>query len=1243
MGEARAFVRSDPRGWEQLLTNATVALDVPQGGSVRPVQGTGFFVTPDIVATCAHVISRDMLRESFVVGAFARGRGWRLEAHPERFHLDRATGLDLALLRVTGSGDDEVSGTPVWLDAAAEVGDDLWTYGHPDNDYRAGGQPATFTFEGTSRLSGEAEAIGLPRLRGASAGGGFSGSAVVNRRTGAVCGMLCASNMKLGTAQLLSAAEILARCPEARRARAAVHAYTGWLGTLSDAQLRAGGVRFPGPEVRAYLAAVERGAEEHPYPGVVPGGTLPPLSAVYIEQQTGRTEPADDTTEAAEDEGDGRPTERLPAMDLFDLDGDCLLTGDAGAGKSTLLRRGLAELARSWQGDGIGNRFVPVRVSAADLDRGALYEAIAAGVRDDLEPMGRWRGWTAEFFQEAPVAGARWLVLIDGLDEIVSVEARNRVLGRVAAAAETTATARFVVCTRPLPASELADTFTSRAVRLTLLPFEPRQLTSFASAWFTALKLPDPAGTAEKFTAEIARVRLDAVTSTPLMATMLCQLYTANPGGSLPTGGRFGVYEAFLDLLLKQQYTDKASGLSQQVRDEFAKYGQPVENMAAGVQGRLHELIGHVALARYDGDRRTIQALAVEWSSGARLPRPVSQVWDSLIAALLRRSGVFVQRGNDFEFQHQTIMEFLAAQRIAEDDALSTATMRKLFGVGAGFRVVGRIPVVNSFNGFLMAAWGGNPGLAKILRRLAGHYSGAQFIAAQVQEGAELGPDVVDSTRTTLKAAASSRMPLRRGRRVPAARALVMLGDAEGADLLESLAKSTKNRPAHRVAAAVALAAVGDPRGPALLEAFAHDSALSGSHRVEAATQLLRTEHPRGAELLGELATDPNLPDSNRVTAAVALADCRDGRGTVILDAQATDDRFEGGQRLRAATELTRFAPSRGRDVLCALTAERRLQDAHRVGAAKELTRLRDPGARDAWAGLAADTTLAAGHRVEAARTLQGLGDPRGADLLADLAALEGLQAAERIRAASLLMESADPRGADALNALAAAPGIDGAHRIEAASTLARFGDPRGGSALVALATASTLAAGHRIAAAEVLAGLGDPRGADLLTSLARSRQLENSHRIDAAQALTNLGDTRGPDVLAALASDPAFDGAARIRAALLLNEVGDPRGIAALHAITSAPETADPPRIEAAEALGRLGDPRGVHVLFVLASDTGRRDGDRVDAAKALDRLGNPSGRQLLTAFAADDTIGRWARLKARKAAGDPLRFRRK
>ncbi|MGW4685531.1 HEAT repeat domain-containing protein [Streptomyces sp. NPDC004244] len=1259
MGKAGPFVSPDARGWEDLLTAATVALDVPKRGSAPTSLGTGFFVTPEIVATCAHVVSdHQQLPESVLVRASSQGREWQLEAVPERFFRNK-TGLDLALLQVrssVGGVRSPVTPAPVWLGGTAAVGDELWTYGHPGGSYRAGGQPAAFTFEGVSRRSGEAGALGLPRLHGTAVGGGYSGSAVVNRRTGAVCGMLCTSNKEFSSSHLLPATEILARCPEAGQAHAAVHAYTTWLLTLSDAQLHAGGVRFPGPELRAYLDAAARAAEEHPYPGVASGGTLPPLSAVYVQQRTGRAananaHAADDAAEAVADERDSDPVERRPAMELFDLDGDCLLTGAAGAGKSTLLRRGLTELAQRWQGDGTGDRFVPVRVSAAELDRGPLHEAIAAGVRADLDPLGLWRGWTADFFREAPVTGARWLVLVDGLDELVSVDARNRVLGRIAAsAARTAGSARFVVSTRPLPESELTDAFSDKAVRLTLLPFETQQLTDFATAWFTAVELPDPAGAATAFTAEIARVRLDGVvTRTPLMATMLCQLYIAAPGRPLPAGGRFAVYQAFLELLLRQQYTNKSSGLPFQVREALAPWGQSAESAADGIQGRLPELIGHVALARYKGDTRTVREIAFEWSVAERpreFPQQAQPAWNSMIEELLRRSGVFVQRGDGFEFQHQTFVEFLAAQRIAADEALSADELGKLFGfgfgIGAGFRLVGRVPDVNSFSYFLIAAWGRSPRPAKILRRLAGHYAGARFIAAQVQEGADPGADVVESARATLRSAAAPRIPLRRARRVDAARALVMLGYPEGADLLAELAKDTKNRAAHRVAAAAALTDVGDPRGPDLLEAFVHDAALGGGQRVEAAARLLRLAHPKGAELLGELATDPNLPDGNRVTAAVALADGDDPRGTEFLGAQAADPLFEGGQRLRAAKELARFAASLGRDALMALAADIRLHGAFRVGAAKELTRLHDPRAQDAWAGLAGDGTLAATHRVDAAHTLQDLGDPRGNDLLAALAALQGLDADQRIRAAAFLSQSADPRGNDALSTLAASQGLDGAHRIEAATTLARFGDPRGGDTLAALAT-SRLDGGHRIAAAMALADLGDPRGADLLVALASSKRLPTSYRVDAAQALIELGDVRGPDTLAALASDSALDPAVRIRAALLLDEAGDSRGIAALHVIASAGGTADTQRIAAAEALARLGDPRGARILATLADDTGRKGGDRVDAAKALDRQGDTYGRELLNRFAADTTISRWSRLKAQEAVANPLRRRRR
>jgi len=177
---------------------------------VPPVSGSGFFVAPGVVVTCAHVVAPclDDLPEE-VHGLTTSGGRLRLRASGSAYMRDDR-GLDIAFLRTAGDGN--LSDLPyVLLSPRIEVGDEVWTYGHPEGRFR-GGQPASFKYEGCSRpdIGGGIE---LMRLRGTPVGPGFSGSAVANRRTGAVCGMLCTSD-RAGSAHMLPAHEIIARCAD---------------------------------------------------------------------------------------------------------------------------------------------------------------------------------------------------------------------------------------------------------------------------------------------------------------------------------------------------------------------------------------------------------------------------------------------------------------------------------------------------------------------------------------------------------------------------------------------------------------------------------------------------------------------------------------------------------------------------------------------------------------------------------------------------------------------------------------------------------------------------------------------------------------------------------------------------------------------------------------------------------------------------------------------------------------------
>ena len=185
--------------YERLLAAATVALRIP--GHKGSGRATGFFIAPRIVATCAHVIEGDP--DGREIEAEAGRRQFTLRATTkECFRSDE--GLDVALLQL--AEESEPGPGYVLVADGLAAGDRLWTFGFPEGRYQ-GGKPAGFVCEGFSGLRQGAELL-LARVSGIPVGPGYSGSPVLNRRTGAVCGMLCTSDLR-GSAHLLRIADIL--------------------------------------------------------------------------------------------------------------------------------------------------------------------------------------------------------------------------------------------------------------------------------------------------------------------------------------------------------------------------------------------------------------------------------------------------------------------------------------------------------------------------------------------------------------------------------------------------------------------------------------------------------------------------------------------------------------------------------------------------------------------------------------------------------------------------------------------------------------------------------------------------------------------------------------------------------------------------------------------------------------------------------------------------------------------------
>jgi hypothetical protein len=156
---------------EKRLQRCTVRLSVAGG------QGTGFFVASRLLLTCAHVVKG---AGSQLVDVYWQEQDRHYKA--EIAKLIEEAHLDLALLRL----DTEMPNHPcVHLDQSVpDLGAPLYSYGYPKSC--PDGDSVTLEYEGES-FKGNSP---LYKLKAGLVDFGFSGSALLNQRTGKVCGIV---------------------------------------------------------------------------------------------------------------------------------------------------------------------------------------------------------------------------------------------------------------------------------------------------------------------------------------------------------------------------------------------------------------------------------------------------------------------------------------------------------------------------------------------------------------------------------------------------------------------------------------------------------------------------------------------------------------------------------------------------------------------------------------------------------------------------------------------------------------------------------------------------------------------------------------------------------------------------------------------------------------------------------------------------------------------------------------------
>jgi hypothetical protein len=185
-------------------------------------QGTGFFVAPGRILTCAHVVE-DMHDKAAPIDI-----EWDGKPYPATILDYRAKPYpDLALLQVK-PGDHPC----VYLNGAIEVGDTLYSYGYTD-EY-PDGDSVTAKYEGPS-----GGASSLLKFKEGQVRPGLSGSPLLNQRTGAVCGIVKRTRARetdLG-GRAIPCATILAELDELSGLQQRFHrADPGWRDCMSAEQ-----------------------------------------------------------------------------------------------------------------------------------------------------------------------------------------------------------------------------------------------------------------------------------------------------------------------------------------------------------------------------------------------------------------------------------------------------------------------------------------------------------------------------------------------------------------------------------------------------------------------------------------------------------------------------------------------------------------------------------------------------------------------------------------------------------------------------------------------------------------------------------------------------------------------------------------------------------------------------------------------------------------------------------------------
>ena len=811
----------------------------------------------------------------------------------------------------------------------------------------------------------------------------------------------------------------------------------------------AGNWPFPGSRLESYLKAARDAARQQLYTFRLPGEPL--LPAVYVPQQVsphapraqargrpvvrdiprpdfpgvpaaieGRVPAAIEGRVPAAIEGrvpaaiEGRfvrtgATELVQKLDLWDVlhqYSDVLITGGPGTGKSSLLRYIVERLANAWLAES-PESFIPVLIQADALTVDAPFpEALANAVTSEI-------GTSLEdfnlrtLFTEQPMPDKPWLILVDGIDEILDVERRKKAFNCVVRWSGDRRY-HFLLASRMLPASELRwlDDADVKRFEIQLLTEEESIL--LARRWFMALGMPEADAHVERFKAALRRGRLAQLARNPLIATTICVSLADDLGPELPLS-RADLYERLVDSLIKKPIAPVS--VRERLHSLAPGYADEPRLAIDRVLRDLRPLTEFLAeRRRFQIVHRLLLSYAQEYPSCTLPAHLDSSVWRDILAEILRRNGCLVQQGTDFAFIHYTIMEYLAASG-GITHAPRPRGMRKLeLKIRAGRGDAYALFVVS-------VLLRNNINLTRPVPRVLGvrRLIHARLVAALANEGTDLEPKLVELAMRRLRKEAARPHQTRfatlldsigkekEDDRVVAAKSLETLNPSAGHSALiraaikpdvgdfniyDLLARDKIRNPAtdadrgrsidalsnlatnpaldsfQRMILIEPISELDAEHGIQVTEMMARDASLGSADRMECITRLLEFSEERGITALTAVSADPGADLRLRFQAVSRLRLISSGLANNALDQIALGPTNSGFVRFVATMEIRRARPADGKKAVAALSADKEAPDFHRVASAMLLDKL---DTAEQLIKLSADPSIAGKWRLFAA------------------------------------------------------------------------------------------------------------------------------------------------------------------------------------------------------------------------------------------------------------------------------------